>query len=171
MFANQKFRDVFAFPTLGIPPQLYATGSTGGGVIPVTATGNAGPANKWVFIGQTGSGAATTLWNFWVGGASASNGTFSALPATSTSTFSGSNSYSAAGAGSLVFGSKANVVMEVRAEYLQGLGSGITWIRPIMSITTASAYAALLSLAFAVESQPASLYDTVGAVFAETDAF
>lgn len=168
MFANQKFRDCFAFPTLGIPPQLYNTGSTGGGVIAVAGTA---PFGKWVFIGQTGCGAATTLWNFWIGGASASNGTFSALPATSTSTFSGSNSYSAAGAGSLVFGSKTNVVMEIRAEYLQGLGSGVTWIRPIMSITTASAYAAMLSLAFSAESQPAYLYDTVGAVFAETDAF
>jgi len=174
MFATKKFRDVFSFPALGIPPQLYATGSTGGAQFAVAAlgslTGNVGEFKKWVFIGMTGSGAVTTLWNFWVSGGSASTGN-SMLPATSTSIFSGSNSFSAAGAGSLVFGSQCNVVMEVRAEYLQGLGSTIQWIRPIMSITTASAYGALLSLAFLGGSEPASLYDTVGAVFAETDAF
>lgn len=174
MFATKKFRDVFSFPALGIPPQLYNVGSTSGPQFAVTAlgsaTGNVGGFKKWVFIGMTGSGATTTTWNFWVSGGSVSTGN-SMLPATSTSVFSGSNSFAAAGVGSLVFGSQCNVVMEVRGEYLQGLGSTINWIRPIMSITTASAYGALLSLAFLSGSEPASNFDVVGAVFAETDAF
>ncbi len=174
MFATKKFRDVFSFPALGIPPQLYATGSASGTQFAVaalgSATGNVGGFKKWVFIGMTGSGATTTTWNFWVSGGSASTGN-SALPSTSTSIFSGSNSFAATGVGSLVFGSQANVVMEVRAEYLAGLGSTINWIRPIMSITGASAYGALLSLAFLAGAEPASNYDVVGAVFQETDAF
>ncbi len=93
------------------------------------------------------------------------------LPASSTSTFSGSNSFALAGPGSLVYGSNANVVMEIRAEYLAGLGSNYSWIKPVMSITGASAFAALLSLGFVSGSEPASNYDSVGSVFAETDAF
>jgi hypothetical protein len=176
MFATKKFRDVFSFPVLGcgIPPAVYATGSKAGSGLAVaalgSATGNVAGFKKWVFLGLCGSGGATTAYNFWVSGGSISGGN-SMLPATSTSTFSGANSYSASGTGSLSFGSTAVVVMEVRAEYLAGLGSGILWIQPVMSITGASGTAALLSLAFLSGSEPASLYDAVGTVFAETDAF
>lgn len=170
-FASMKFRDAFGFPVPGIPPQLYATGSTGGTAVPVTASAN--PFRKWVFVCQTGSGGATTLWNFWIGGASASNGTFSALPSSSTLTYSGSNSASATGLGSLTFGSKALFVMEIRAEYIQGLNSGITWIKPIMSISGASAYGAVLGMGFLSEYEPASNYDWQSSTFVlqETDAF
>ncbi len=101
MFANLKFRDIFAFPAGGIPPLIYATGSAKGTAFPVTASqatsvgpaGNYADFRKWVAVLNTGSGATTTLWNAWWGGASASGGTFSILPATSTSTFSGSATY------------------------------------------------------------------------------
>lgn len=183
MFANVKFRDVFSFPALGIPPQLYATGSTAGTAIQVACgqatsagpTGNYANFKKWVFILQMGSGANTTLWNAWINGGSGSAGSASVmLPASSTSTFSGSASY---GSGSLSnYASAGVLVMEIRGEYINGLGSNFTWIRPVMSITGASAYAALLSLAFDGGIYPASLYDfnsSVGVGFCpqETDAF
>ncbi len=176
MFANLKFRDIFAFPANGVPPLIYATGSAKGTAFPVTASqatslgpvGNYADFRKWVAVLNTGSGATTTLWNAWWGGASASNGTFSILPATSTSTFSGSATYGI----TTQFGSAAAIVMEVRAEYLQGLNSGITWLAPIMSITTASAYASLQVYAFDAGSNQASNYDVnVGYVLQETDAF
>jgi hypothetical protein len=175
--ATRKFRDEFAFPQLGIPPQLYATGSTAGNAIQVAAgqatsagpAGNYGNFKKWAFILQTGSGAATTLWNAWIAAGSGSAGSASVmLPASSTSTFSGSGTYGIA----TQFGSAAAIVMEVRGEYIQGLNSGFSWIKPVMSITTASAYAALLSLAYASGSEQASLYDVnSGFVLQETDAF
>lgn len=175
MFATLKFRDAFSFPALGIPPQLYATGSTAGNAVQVAAANatSAGPAGnyadfkKWVFIAQTGSGGATTLWNAWIGGASASGGTFSALPASSTSTFSGSATYGV----STQYGSAAAIVMEIRGEYIQNLGSGVTWLKPIVSISGASGYMSCLSLAFDSGSDPASLYDLSGYVLQETDSF
>jgi hypothetical protein len=176
MFATKKFRDVFSFPVVGgaIPPQLYATGSRNGSGQAVaalgSATGNVAGFKKWLFIAQTGSGGATTAFNFWVSGGSVSGGN-SMLPATSTLTYSGANSFSAAGTGSLVFGSNMSVVIEVRQEYLLGLGSNVLWIQPVMSITGASAYASMLALAFLSGSEPASLYDATGAVFAELDAY
>ena len=174
--ASKKFHDVFSFPVLGIPPQLYATGSVAGAAVQIAAggslTGNVGGAKKWVFIGQTGSGGATTQWNAWLAGGSGSGTSASVmLPATSTSTFSGSNSFAAGSAGSVVFGSQCNIIMEIRNEYIAGLGSNFTWIKPVMSITGASAYAALLTLGTVYGSEPASNYDAVGAVFQETDAF
>ncbi len=176
MFANLKFRDHFAFPALGVPPQLYTTGSVKGTAFPVTCSqatslgpvGNYADFKKWVAVLNTGSGAVTTLWNAWWGGASASGGTYSALPATSTSTFSGSATYGI----TTQFGSAAAIVMEIRGEYLQGLNSGITWIAPIMSITTASAYAQMSVYAFDSGSDQASYYDVnSGFVLQETDAF
>ena len=176
MFATKKFRDVFGFLPRGIAPGLYATGSTAGTAIQVaavgSASGNIAPFRKWVFIGQTGSGATTTTWNAWIAAGSGSAGSASVmLPASSTSTFSGSNSLSATGPGSLVFGSATNIVMEIRGEYIAGLGSNFTWIKPVMSITGASAFMALLSLGFVSGSEPSSNYDALGAVFAETDSF
>ncbi len=172
--ASCKFRDMFSFPALGLPPQIRAAGSFAGTPIAVAAlgsnTGNVGGAKKWVFIGMTGSGDPASLWNFWVGGGSASTGR-SILPGTSTTTFSGSNSFSATGVGSLSFGSNALVVIEVRQEYIQGLGSFIQWIAPIMSITTGSANGALLSMATLYGAEPASNYDRYGTVFLEVDAY
>jgi len=186
MFANLKFRDEFSFPVAALLPQNRATGSYGGGVIPTGASyaASTGPAGnyanfkKWVAIVLTGSGGATTLWNAWWGGASASNGTFSMLPASSTSTFSGSQTYVAAA--SAQYGSAACFVMEVRGEYLQGLNSagaygstGITWIQPIVSISGVSAYTAILTFAFDSGTSQASLYDVNSAAYVlqETDAF
>ncbi len=170
-FASMKFRDAFGFPVPGISPLIFAAGSVGGTAIPVTAS--ATTFKKWVFIAQTGSGAAANTFNFWIGGASASGGTFSALPASSTAIISGSNSFAATGVGSTTFGSQAIVVMEIRGEYIQGLNSGITWIKPIMSVTTGSCYAAVLSMGFLSEYEPASNYDWHSStfVFAETDSF
>ncbi len=175
MFATKKFRDVFGFLSR-IPPGLYATGSAAGTAIQVqavgSASGNVPPFRKWVFIGQTGSGATTTLWNAWINAGSGSGTSCSViLPASSTSTFSGSNSLSATGPGSLVFGSATNIVMEIRGEYIAGLGSNFSWIRPVMSITGASAFMALVGLGFVSGSEPASNYDVLGSVFQETDAF
>jgi hypothetical protein len=185
MFAALTFRNVFSFPALGIPPQLYATGSAAGTAIQVTAgqATSAGPAGnyanfkKWVFILQTGSGATTTLWNAWIAGGSGSAGSASImLPASSTSTFSGSGTYGV----TTQFGSAGVLVMEIRGEYINGLNSNFSWIKPVMSITGASAYAALLSLAFLGGSEQASLYDfnsttsagvTTGFCMQETDAF
>jgi hypothetical protein len=166
-----KFRDAFGFPVPGIPPLIYAAGSVGGTAVPVTGSVNV--FKKWVFIAQTGSGAAANTFNFWIGGASASGGTFSALPASSTAIISGSNSASATGTGSTTFGSNALVVMEIRQEYIQGLNSGITFIKPIMSVTTGSCYAAVLAMGFLSEYEPASNYDFHAStyVIAETDAF
>ncbi len=174
--ATKKFRDVFGFPTLGIPPQVYATGSVAGPAIQVaavgSASGNIAPFRKWVFVGQTGSGATTTLWNAWIAAGSGSGASASViLPATSTSTFSGSNSFAATAAGSVVFGSQCYIVMEIRGEYIAGLGSNFSWIKPVMSISGASACAALLALGTVSGSEPASNYDVTGAVFQETDAF
>lgn len=171
-FASEKFRDVFGFPVPGIPPLIYAAGSVGGTAIPVAGTPSP-TFGKWVFIGMMGSGAAANTFNFWIGGASASGGTFSALPSSSTAIISGSNSASATGIGSTTFGSNALVVMEIRQEYLQGLHSGITWIKPIMSITTGSCYAAVLAMGFLSQYEPASNYDFNSStyVIAETDSF
>ena len=170
-FASEKFRDVFCFPVPGISPLIFAAGSVGGTAIPVT--GSANPFQKWVFIAQTGSGAAANTFNFWIGGASASGGTFSALPASSTLIISGSNSASATGVGSTTFGSQCLVVMEIRQEYIQGLNSGVTWIKPIMSVTTGSCYAAVLGMAYMSNYEPASNYDWHSSTFVmqETDAF
>lgn len=170
-FASMKFRDAFGFPVPGIPPLIYAAGSVGGTAVPVTGPTNT--FNKWVFIGQTGSGAAANTFNFWIGGASASGGTFSPLPASSTLIISGSNSASATGLGSLTFGSNAIVVMEIRQEYILGLGSGITFIKPIMSVTTGSCYGAVLAMGFLSQYEPASNYDYHAStyVIAETDSF
>lgn len=171
-FASMKFRDAFGFPVPGIPPLIYAAGSTGGTAIPVSAA-NGNVFKKWVFIAQMGSGAAANTFNFWIGGASASGGTFSVLPASSTAIISSSNSASATGIGSTTFGSNALVVMEIRGEYIQGLNLGITWIKPIMSVTTGSCYAAVLAMGFLSEYEPASNYDFQSStyVMAETDAF
>ncbi len=170
-FASQKFRDSFGFPVPGIPPLIFAAGSVGGTAVPVT--GSVNTFKKWVFIAQMGSGAAANTFNFWIGGASASGGTFSALPASSTAIISGSNSASATGVGSTTFGSNALVVMEIRQEYIQGLNSGITFIKPIMSVTTGSCYAAVLAMGFMSEYEPASNYDFHAStyVIAETDSF
>ena len=177
MFAAVKFRDVFAFPALGIPPSVYATGSVAGSgiqvaCVPATSAGpagNYGNFKKWAFIGQTGSGAATTLYKFWIAAGSGSATSISVmLPATSTSQISGSATYGAA----TQFGSAGVVVMEIRGEYINGLGSNFTWIAPVMSVTTASGTAALLSLAFDGASEQASLYDVnSGFCLQETDAF
>ena len=196
MFANLKFRDEFSFPVAALLPQNRATGSYGGGVVPVAAqkylnfqATSAGPTlgnyanyKKWVAIVLTGSGGATSQFNAWWGGASGgsagSGGTFSALPASSTSTFSGSQTYVAAA--SAQYGSAGVLVMEIRGEYLQGLNSaggygstGITWIQPIVSISGVSAYTAILTFAFDSGTSQASLYDVnAGAyVLQETDAF
>ena len=176
MFATRKFRDVFSFPQNGnsIPPAVYATGSKAGSGIAVAAlgsgTGNVAGFKKWVFIGLCGSGGNTTTYNFWVSGGSISGGN-SMLPSTSTSIVTGSNSFAATATGSVTFGSNCVVVMEVRAEYLQGLSSGVLWIQPVMSVTAASGTGALLSLTFLSGSEPASLYDPFPSVFSETDAF
>lgn len=197
MWANVKFRDQFSFPAAGIPPQMYATGSAAGAAIQVAAgtatsagpVGNYGNFKKWVFILQTGSGATTTLWNAWIAAGSGSATSASViLPASSTSTFSGSASYgsifvvqpnNSAQSYSYLgssFGSQAVMVMEIRGEYINGLGSNFTWIKPVMSVSGASAYGALLSLAFSGGSSPASNYDFgsyngVGFCLQETDAF
>ncbi len=180
MFASLKFRDEFSFAALGILPQNRATGSFAGAAIPVAAAiaTSAGPAGnyanfkKWIAIVLTGSGGATSQYNAWWGGASASGGTFSMLPASSTSTFSGSTVYSAgASASAGTYGSAAALVMEIRGEYINGLNSGITWIAPIISISGVSAYAAAVTFAFDSGSQQASLYDQTGFVLQETDAF
>ncbi len=180
MFANLKFRDEFSFPALGLLPQNRATGSYAGAAIPVAAAlaTSAGPAGnyanfkKWVAIVLTGSGAAGSLYNAWWGGASASGGTFSMLPASSTATFSGSTLYVAGASNSVgTYGSAAAIVMEIRGEYINGLNSGITWLAPIVSITGASAYAAAIVFAFDSGSEQASLYDQSGFVLAETDSF
>ncbi len=181
MFAALKFRDEFSFPALGLLPQNRATGSFAGAAIPVAAAQatSAGPAGnyanfkKWIAIVLTGSGAAGSLYNAWWGGASASGGTFSPLPASSTSTFSGSTNYiaGASASGGGTYGSAAALVMEIRGEYIQGLNSGITWIAPIVSISGASAYAAITVFAFDSGTNQASLFDATGFVLQETDAF
>ncbi len=181
MFANLKFRDVFAFPGTFLPPQNRATGSFIGGIIPVTASmatsvgpaGNYADFKKWGALVMMGSGGATTLWNAWWGGASASGGTYSMLPASSTSTFSGSTLYSAgqsASAGN--YASAGAMWLEIRGEYINGLNSGITYIAPIVSISGVSAYAAIATFAFESGSEQASFYDVnAGFILQETDAF
>jgi hypothetical protein len=167
-FATDKFRDTMIFCATGIPPVLYNVGSTGGSAIPIS--GQSCPAKKFCFIGQTGSGATTTIWTFWVGGASASNGTFSMLPSTSVS-FSASQNFSTSASGS-VYGSAGCVVIELREEAIANLNSGVTWIKPIMSITTASAYGAMLALGYVSDYEPASLFDQpLGIVIGEQDMF
>lgn len=170
-FASMKFRDAFGFPVPGIPPLIYAAGSVGGTAVPVTGPINT--FNKWVFVAQMGSGAAANTFNFWIGGASASGGTFSMLPASSTQIISASNSASATGSGSLTFGSNALAVMEIRQEYILGLGSNIKFIKPIMSVTTGSCYAAVLGMGFLSQYEPASNYDFNSSTYvvAETDSF
>lgn len=167
-FATDKFRDHMIFCATGIPPQVYNTGSTGGTAINIAGQGT--PAKKFAFIAMTGSGATTTNWTFWVGGASASNGTFSMIPSTSL-TFSASQNFSTSASGS-VYGSAGYAIIELREEAIANLNSGITWIKPIMSITTASANGAMLALGYISDYLPASYYDTpVGCVIGEADAF
>jgi hypothetical protein len=182
MFASLKFRDVFSFPAVGLAPQQLATGSIQGSAIPVAGANatSAGPAGnyanfgKWGFLVQLGSGAVTTRYNAWIGGASVSNGTFSMLPASSTSLFSGSATYSQAqgygGTSVSGYGSAGAFWMEIRGEYLNGLNSGITYIAPIVSVTGASGTAAIASFAFSSEQMQASLYD-IAYILQETDSF
>lgn len=166
MFGTLKFRDAFGF-FVGIPPQLYATGSTGGTAIPLSGA-NSNAFRRFTFIGLTGSGSANTTWNFWVGGASASNGTFSMIPSTSTAIFSGSGSYGV----STQFGSNAAALIELRLDAIAGLNSGITWIKPIMSITGNSGYGGVVALGGNSQYQPASIYDVnSGYVVSEADCF
>lgn len=180
MFGALKFRDEFCFVAPGILPQLYAAGSTGGTAIPVagavpttnagvtTPGGNYNDLKKWTFVVQCGSGSANALYQAWIGGASASNGTFSMLPATSTTQFSNSGTYGF----SAQSASNGIMVMEIRGEYISGLGSNVQWIKPIVSITNGSANVACLSLGGLSGVSPASLGDfNAGFVLAETDAF
>lgn len=174
-FATDRFRDTMLFCQTALEPTVYATGSVGGTAIPIS--GQTCPAKKFVLIGQPGSGGATTGWTFWWGGASASGGTFSMIPSASTAMVSGSTNYSAsqtgipAGSGS-VYGSAGVVVIEIREEAIANLNSGITWIKPIMSVTGASGNGAVLALGFVSDYEPASYYDQpVGAVVVEADAF
>lgn len=174
-FATDRFRDTFLFCQTAIEPTVYATGSVGGLAIPLA--GQTCPAKKFVLIGQPGSGAATTQWNFWWGGASASGGTYSMIPSASTPIVSGSANYSASATGisaqsGSVYGSAGVLVVEIREEAIANLNSGITWIRPIMSVTGASGIGAVLAMGFVCDYEPASLYDQpLGAVIAESDAF
>ena len=174
-FATDRFRDTMLFCQTALEPTVYATGSVGGSPIPIS--GQTCPAKKFVLIGQPGSGAATTQWNFWWGGASASGGTFSMIPSASVGLISGSTNYSAstatvpAGSGS-VYGSAGVVVIEIREEAIANLNSGITWIKPIMSVTGASGTGAVLALGYVSDYEPASYYDQpIGTVLVEADAF
>ncbi len=174
-FATDRFRDTMIFCQTALQPTVYATGSTGGTAINIA--GQTCPAKKFVLIGQPGSGAATTQWNFWWGGASASNGTFSMIPSASTPLVSGSANYSASATGisaqsGSVYGSAGVLVVEIREEAIANLNSGITWIKPIMSVTGASGTGAVLAIGFVSDYEPASYYDQpLGAVIAEADCF
>ena len=73
MFATKKFRDVFGFLPRGIAPGLYATGSTAGTAIQVAAVGGASRQHRrfasGCFIGQDEArciAAVTTTWNAWI---------------------------------------------------------------------------------------------------------
>lgn len=164
--ATTKFRDTNGFPGAGIMPQILATGSIGTAPIPLTS-----PANmfrRMAFLGYTGSGGATTLYNAWVGGASASNGTFSVLPSTAISVFSGSASYGI----STQFGSGALFMIDVRLDAIRALNSGVSWIKGIMSVTTASGTGMMIPIGYNPIYQPASFYDANGGfVNQEADMF
>lgn len=174
-FATDKFHDGMMFIQVAMPPIILATGSLGGTAIPLSTQGC--PAKKFVAIAQLGSGGATTTYQLWWGGASASGGTFSIIPSASTAIMSGSTNYSAsqtgvpAGSGS-VYGSAGVLLVEIREEAIANLNSGITWIKPILSVGGVSGTAAVLALGYVSDYEPASYYDQpVGYVIVEANAF
>lgn len=174
-FATDKFRDTMGFLATGIQPGVINTGSTGGSAIPLA--GQTAPFKKFAFIFSLGSCATTTTYNAWLGGASASGGTFSMIPNTSTFVVSGSANYSAltgsiSGQSGSVYGSAGQLVIEIREEAIANLNSGITWLKPIISVTTASGNVNVLALGYVSDYEPASKYDQpLGTVLQEVDCF
>ena len=73
-FANLKFRDVFSELNAGLPPAVYAAGSSAGSPISMTGTG------KLLFhLDQGSGGAGSSRLSFY--GASASTGASASLTA------------------------------------------------------------------------------------------
>src|SRR6185312_8226963 len=115
MFGALKFRDEFSYQYAGLPPANYSASAWSGSAIPLTNGG------KTKFDLQLGSGSAGATVNLVIYGASASNGTFSSFTSLATMSVSAT--------------SNTVQVLELRNEAVQNLNSGITWIKPVMTVT------------------------------------
>lgn len=150
MFGALKFRDEFSYQYAGLPPNSYSASAWSGSAIPL-ATGG-----KLKFDLQVGSGSAAATVNLVIYGASASNGTFSSFTSLATMSVSAV--------------SNTVAVLELRGEAVTNLGSGITWVKPVMNVV-GSVQAAVLAKAFMTFNQPASGNDTTSYVSQEVDFF
>lgn len=143
MFGALKFRDVFSEISTGIQPSLYAAGSASGSPISMANFG------KVVFELFTGSGSANATFQLAIAAASASAGTYAVVTSLGT-TISASTST----------GSNNVAVIEVRGEALTNLGSGYTWVKPVLVVANGSANAVVTAHGFVTDYGPASNFDS-----------
>lgn len=152
MFASRKFRDVFSELNAGLPPAVYAAGSSIGSAL--TMTGR----NKMVFHLDAGSGGAASARMLFYA-ASASTGTGSTLVASTGLLFASATSASG-----------GTLVAEIRGEFLGNQSTG-PWFFPVLSVSGASVVAGVHANGFVEHYAPASYNDTAAYVQLENTFF
>lgn len=139
-FANLKFRDVFSELNAGLPPAVYAVGSSAGSPISMTGTG------KLLFhLDQGSGGAGSSRLSFY--GAPASTGVGSTLFGSTAPLYASATSASG-----------GTIVAEIRGAYIQSLGLG-PWVIPVLTVAGASVVAGVHANGFVCNYQPASNND------------
>lgn len=157
MFSTRKFRDVFTEINAGLPPTIYAPGSTIGSAINMTGM------RKAVFHLAVGSASAGSM-QMLLYAASVSAGTGSAALNGTGSLLTSAISAAAVSASGGV------AVVEIRGEYLTNASVG-PWIFPVISASGGSMIATVLAHGFLRNYMPASNYDTSGYVKSEVDLY
>jgi hypothetical protein len=152
MFASRKFRDVFSELNAGLPPAVYAAGSSIGSAL--TFTGR----EKYVFHLDMGSGGAASARMLFYA-ASVSAGTGSTLIASTSLAYASATSASG-----------GTLVAEIRGEYLADRSVG-PWLFPVLSVSGASVVAGVHANGFVETYNPASYNDTTAYVQVENDFF
>lgn len=136
MFANRKFRDVFALMNTGVLPGLFAAGSSATSAI--NMTGN----RKLVYELYGGSGG-TASAQLLIYGASVSAGTGSVLIGSTDLLFASATSASG-----------GVTVVDIRGEYVENNSTG-PWVFAVQSVSGASMNLALTAKAYLCAYQPA----------------
>lgn len=151
-FANLKFRDVFSELNSGLPPAIYAPGSTVGSPMALTNRG------KILAHLDMGSGGAASVQLYFYA-ASVSGGTGSTSVGVSSIAYASATSASG-----------GTTVLEVRAEKLLDNSVG-PWVFPVLSVSGGSVVAAVHTNGFVEHYLPASGADTTAYVQSEVDLY
>ena len=149
MFANRKFRDVFALMSTGILPGVAAAGSS------VSSLINMGGIGKLVYELYGGSGG-TASAQLLLYGATDSTGTGSKLIASTDLLFASATSASGGVA-----------VLDVRGQFVETNSSG-PWVFAVPSVSGASMAIALTAKAYLCSYNPA-FNNEVPATFVKTE--